>query len=69
MGKHYPGQAISLGYRCESVGIALHEMVHTLGFFHTSSRTDRDAYVTIYNENIAPGLFAVCVIVYNYVRI
>ena len=48
-------QEISLGTGCKSVGIALHEMVHTLGFFHTSSRTDRDSYVIVYDNNIQLG--------------
>ena len=62
MGKQSPAQKISLGIGCESVGIALHEMVHTLGFFHTSSRTDRDSYVIVYTNNIATGS---CFILYG----
>ena len=38
-------------------------MMHTLGFFHTSSRTDRDAYVTIYDKNIKSGSLVVCFII------
>jgi hypothetical protein len=48
-------QVISLGTGCQYVGVALHEMMHTLGFFHTSSRTDRDSYVIVYDNNIAQG--------------
>ena len=33
----------------------LHELMHALGFFHTSSRPDRDAYVVVYRQNIRPG--------------
>ncbi|CAB4016839.1 zinc metallo ase nas-4-like [Paramuricea clavata] len=56
VGKQSGRQVISLGSRCESVGIALHEMLHALGFFHTSSRTDRDFYVIVYDKNIATGM-------------
>ena len=31
---------------------AIHELMHTLGWPHTQSRPDRDAYVTILDENI-----------------
>lgn len=55
VGKRQPGQVISLGTGCETVGIALHEMVRALGFFHTSSRTDRDSYVIVYDRNIESG--------------
>ncbi|CAH3014487.1 unnamed protein product [Porites evermanni] len=49
------GQVVSIGYGCEHEAIILHELMHTLGFFHTSSRPDRDAYVIIYSKNIRPG--------------
>lgn len=48
-------QTISLGSGCEDKGVALHEIMHTLGFFHTSSRTDRDSYVIVYDNNVATG--------------
>ncbi|KAK5973099.1 Zinc metalloproteinase [Trichostrongylus colubriformis] len=40
-------QKISLGGGCETVGIASHEIGHSLGLFHTHSRTDRDDYIDI----------------------
>ncbi|XXF77240.1 M12 family metallopeptidase [Myxococcaceae bacterium GXIMD 01537] len=51
-----PNQEISLGSGCEPYkGKALHEMLHTLGFWHEQSRPDRDQYVTIRFENIVRG--------------
>lgn len=49
------GQSISVGHRCDTVGIVLHELMHALGFFHTSSRYDRDSYVIVRYENIKKG--------------
>ena len=30
----------------------LHELLHSLGFHHTQTRTDRDKYVTVHTENV-----------------
>ena len=49
------GQSISIGDRCDTVGTVLHELMHALGFFHTSSRYDRDSYVIVRYENIRKG--------------
>jgi len=40
---------------CTSVGTAIHEMLHALGFFHEQSRPDRDQFVRIFPENINPS--------------
>lgn len=71
VGKQNLLQLISLGSGCEAVEIALHEMVHTLGFFHTSSRTDRDSYVIVYENNIEPGRFGYfySVIIFTYIKL
>nr|CDJ84802.1 Peptidase M12A domain containing protein [Haemonchus contortus] len=45
-------QNVSLGYGCETVGTAAHEIGHALGFFHTMSRYDRDEFITVNAENI-----------------
>jgi len=47
-------QQISLGNGCGTVGVAIHEMMHALGFFHEQSRRDRDSYIRIMWNNI-PG--------------
>ncbi|XP_014663838.1 PREDICTED: astacin-like metalloprotease toxin 5 [Priapulus caudatus] len=48
-------QDLSLGEGCESTKTAVHEMMHCAGFYHTQSRTDRDYYVNIYEENMYEG--------------
>ncbi|WPB77648.1 M12 family metallopeptidase [Archangium violaceum] len=52
---HQPNQELSLGVGCEPKGKALHEMLHTLGFWHEQSRPDRDQYVTILPQNMVQG--------------
>ena len=50
-------QRISIGPGCETMGIAAHELMHTLGFFHEQSRRDRDNFVTVNFENIEQGKY------------
>lgn len=45
-------QQISIGNGCEYHGIATHEIMHALGFFHEQSRRDRDNYIKVHFENI-----------------
>lgn len=40
---------------CFRIGTIIHEFLHTLGFYHMHSATERDDYVTIMWENILPG--------------
>ncbi|XP_035991189.1 meprin A subunit beta [Fundulus heteroclitus] len=49
------GQDLSIGARCDTLGIVEHEILHALGFYHEQSRYDRDDYVQIVSANILPG--------------
>ena len=49
-------QTLSLRYSgCAYVGIAMHEAMHAMGFYHTMSRRDRDNYVEFNYLNIQSG--------------
>ena len=48
-------QVVSLGSGCVQHGVVLHELLHVLGMWHEQSRYDRDQYVRILWQNIAPG--------------
>ena len=43
---------VYLAEGCWRKGTVLHEIMHSLGFFHEQSRPDRDAEVMIMYENI-----------------
>lgn len=55
VGRWRSGNRISLATGCWTKGIVMHEMGHSLGFYHEQSRPDRDNYVYIHFENINPG--------------
>lgn len=49
-------QMHALDQGCFRIGSILHEFLHTLGFFHQQSASDRDDYIKIIEENIEPGM-------------
>ncbi|XP_070767904.1 meprin A subunit beta-like, partial [Enoplosus armatus] len=49
------GQVVSIGWRCDHLGIVEHEFLHALGLYHEQSRYDRDDYITIIWKNIKDG--------------
>lgn len=55
VGKHGGKQVIRLAPRC-NVFNTVHEIGHALGLWHEQSRSDRDNYIRIAWENIAPEM-------------
>ena len=58
VGKLYkrPGaQEISLANGCLMHSTIMHEVLHSLGFWHEQSRPDRDQFIEIFWENIQDG--------------
>ncbi|XP_022214850.2 protein SpAN [Drosophila obscura] len=48
-------QLLNLGERCMASSTIQHEILHSLGLFHTHCDPKRDRYVKIYTENLKPG--------------
>lgn len=49
-------QPLNLGTGCESMGVAVHELLHALGLYHEQSRPDRELYLGIKWANIMPNV-------------
>lgn len=54
VGKQNNGNTIYLDTTVMGTSTVMHEVMHSLGFFHEHMRTDRDDYVIIHEENIDP---------------
>ena len=51
-----PNQTVSLDRAgCVHRGVAIHELMHALGFGHEQSRSDRDKYIRVMYDNIREG--------------
>lgn len=56
VGKRGGSQTINLTSGCAySLGVVVHEVLHSLGMWHEQSRCDRDSYVEILSGNIQSG--------------
>lgn len=45
-------QKLSLGQRCWYLGIVIHELGHSVGFWHEMNRPDRNDWIYIHWNNI-----------------
>lgn len=52
VGKTGGQQPLSLGQGCHTVGRAIHELMHAIGFHHHHARSDRDQYLDIRLQNV-----------------
>ncbi len=56
VGKKFLGETLlNLGKVCVYKGIAIHEIIHALGYLHEQQRPDRDSFIRVNYENIDPS--------------
>ncbi len=55
LGKQTNGNRVKLYSGYFNKATVMHEVMHSLGFFHEQARTDRNNYVIIYEDNIQSG--------------
>jgi hypothetical protein len=41
---------------CWDKGVILHELVHTIGFYHEHQRPDRDQFINVLLQNVQAGI-------------
>uniref|UniRef100_A0A914UZF2 Metalloendopeptidase n=1 Tax=Plectus sambesii TaxID=2011161 RepID=A0A914UZF2_9BILA len=56
VGRNGGQQEMSLGRGCLFHEIIVHELMHSVGFWHEHSRSDRDSFIRINWGNILPGM-------------
>lgn len=47
-------QILSIGIGCESIGIILHEVAHSIGLVHQHTRSDRDTHMRVFPARAEP---------------
>lgn len=57
LGSHR-SQQLNLGVGCEVMGMASHQLLHTLGMVHQTARSDRSEHVHFLRENVASAATA-----------
>ena len=50
-------QIASLGHGCATRGNVLHELLHTVGLWHTIARMDRNRHVTVLWDNLDVSIY------------